>query len=282
MYVDSATVMHVIPGGNSVTGVTSLGDDVFVVRCAYSQQKIEVYDAKTFAFQRHITVPGLGVWCYGLVACSYNRCLYASDYDNASVHRVELSDNNAVMEWSVARGPRGLSVNSECNVIVVSRYECKLQIFTTHGTLLQDVQLQADIEGPWHAVELPTSNRFLVSHGHGDSLHRICLVGVDGAVDRSYGRQKGSELSQLNAPRDVAVDRDGRVLVADHNNDRLLVMDRSLSSAREMSVSLDAGLDCPDCLWFDRSCRRLYIGECRIGGRVIVVDSLKNFTATQM
>ena len=260
--------------GNGVGGVTSLGDDVFVVRFI-NQQKIEVYDAKTFTLQRHITVAGLGDFPFGLVACRNNNCLYASDSDNDSVHRVELTVSSAVMKWSVARWPIGLSVNSENNVIVVSKVERNLQIFTTHGTLLQSVQLQADIGYPWHAVQLPITGQFLVSHSW--SLHRVCLVGVDGTVVRSYGGQRGSELTQMNAPRGLAVDREGRVLVADMCNSRLLVMDQSLSSAHEMSVSVDGGLKGPDSLWYDQSRGRLYIGE-GFGGRVIVIDSLEDFS----
>ena len=142
----SPTVTHVTPRGNHVTGVTSLGDDVFVVR--WNSRQIEVYDAETFTLQRYITVPGLGGESYGLAACPHNNCLYASDFSNASVHRVELSGSNALMKWSVAGGPRGLSVNSEHNLLVVSWGERKLQIFTTHGTQLQNIQLAADIEGP--------------------------------------------------------------------------------------------------------------------------------------
>jgi len=285
----SPTVSHVIPGGKAVRGLTSLGDDVFVVRNP-SQQKIEVYDANTFTLQRHITVPGLGHLSYSLAACPYNNCLYASDYPSNSVHRVDLSGSNAVMKWSVARRPVGLSVNSEHNLLVVSQGESKLQIFTTHGTLLQDIQLQADIELPQHVVQLSTG-QFLVSHF--GSLHRVCLVGVDGAVVRSYGGQPGSQLTQMNKPVGLAVDREGRVLVADYGNNRLLVIDQSLSSAHEMSVSFDGGLSGPWSLWYDQSRRRLYngrvfaplyiaghIGEWRlVGGRVIVIDNLKDFSA---
>jgi len=64
-------------------------------------------------------------------------------------------------------------VNTIC---FLSQEESKLQIFTTHGTLLQNIQLQADNECPEHAVQLPTG-QFLVSHS--GSLHRVCLVGVD-------------------------------------------------------------------------------------------------------
>jgi len=267
-------VVHVIPEDRAVGGVTSLGDDVFVAR-VNGQQKIEVYDATTFTLQRHITVPALGAFPWGLAACPYNRCLYASERDNSSVHRVELSRTNAVMKWSAARRPAGLSVNSEHNLIVASHSERKLQIFTTRGTLLQDIQLQADIQYPQHAVQLPSTGQFLVSHT--GSLQRVCLVGVDGAVVRSYGEQQGSELTKMNWPGGLAVDREDRVLVADQDNNRLLVMDQPLSSAHEMSVSVDGGLKGPRSLWFDQSRRRLYIAEW-CGGRVIVIGNMNDFS----
>jgi len=263
-------VIHVIPRGNRVGGVTSVGDDVFVVPW-YSQQKIEVYDTKTFTLQRHITVPRLGRTSCGLAACPHNNCLYASDWSNDRVHRVALS--GTMMKWSVAPRPAGLSVNSEHNLLVLGEAERKLQIFTTHGTLLQNIQLQADIECPMHAVQLPTG-QFLVSHA--GSLHRVCLVGADGAVVRSYGGQQGSRLTQMNEPAGLAVDREGRVLVADRRNSRLLVIDQSLSSADEMPVCVDGGLIGPFSLWYDQSCRRLYIGD--VFGVVIVIDNLTDFS----
>jgi len=273
----SPTEIHVIPQGNSVGGVTSLGDNVFVAH-GPCEEKIEVYDAKTFTLQRHITVPELGRISAGLAACPHNNCLYASDWDNHKVHRVELSGSNAATKWPVARHPAGLSVNSEHNLLIVSLDERKLQIFTTHGTLLQNIQLQADIERPPHAVQLPTG-QFLVSHS--GSFHAVCLVGVDGAVVRRYGGQQGSQLTQMNYPTGLTVDGEGRVLVADRRNNRLLVIDQSLSSAYEMSVCLDVGLNHPYSLWYDQSRRRLYIGEWS-GGRVTVIDNLKDFTAAQV
>ena len=270
----SPTVAYVSPECEEVGGVASLGDEVFVMRFI-TQQKIEVYDAKTFTLQRHVRVPGLGDNSCGLVACPYNNCLYASDSNNNSVHRVELTVSSDVMKWSVAVLPLGLSVNSEHRLLVVSQDERKLQIFTSRGTLLQNIQLRAKIEDPWHAVQLPTG-QFLVSHF--GPLHRVCLVGGDGAVVRSYGGQEGSKLTQMNDPRGLAVDGEGRVLVADVKNNRLLVIDAdaSLSSAHELFVCVDKGLKGPCSLWYDQSRGCLYIGEG--SGRLIVVDNLKNFT----
>jgi len=270
--VDSNSIQF-LPNGNGIGGVTSHGDDVFVARFL-SDQQIEVYDAKTFILRRHITVPGLGHFPFGLVACPNNNCLYASDSDNDSIHRIELTVCNAVMKWPVARYPVGLSVNCDHSLLVVCRDERKLQIFTTHGTLLQNIQLQADIEHPWHAVQLPTG-QFLVSHS--GSLHRVCLVGADGdMVILSYGEQKGSQLTRMNCPAGLSVDREGRVLVADRLNHRLLVINQFLSNAHEMPVCVDGGLEGPQCLWYDQSSRRLYIGE-GFGGRAAVIANLKDF-----
>jgi len=274
----SPTVVHVISGGNDVGRVTSLGDNVFVVRYK-NQKKIEVYDSKTFTLQRYITVPGPGDPSR-LAACPHNNCLYASDWSNSSVHRVQLPGNNA-MEWSVARRPVGLSVNSEHNLLVVSSGDdAKLQIFTTHGTLLQTIRLRAEIASPVHAVQLH-SGQFLVSHV--DHLHRVCLVRQgDSAVVRSYGGHEGSRLTQMNGPQGLAVDREGRVLVTDQGNNRLLVIDQSLSSAHEMSVCVDGGLKLPEILWYDQSRRRLYIAERHKERRVIVIDNLEDFTVAQV
>jgi len=264
------TVTHVIHdgGGGQVTAVTSLGDDVFVVRHDKSQQ-VEVYDAVTSRLQRRLSVPGLGR-SFGLAACASNKCLYASDYDNTSVHRVDLSGSNAVTRWSVERRPLGLTVNNAKNVLVVIRDERQIQKFTTHGTLLQTIQLQPDVKIPIQVAELSNGQFVIIDTG---THHRVYLLDVKGAVVRSFGG--------MNCPVDLAVDEDENILVADEFNNRLLVLDRSLTSAREMSVSVDGGLEGPSSLWYDKSRGRLYIGEYK-GHRVIIIDHLKDYTASQV
>ena len=271
--LNAHTVTHVISGGASVTAVTSLGDDVFVVRWRSFDEEVEVYDAGTFTLQRRFQVPGLGR-SHGLAACDRNKCLYASDYDNDLIHRVDLSGSNAVARWSVGRRPVGVTVNSDKNVLVVILNERKLQQFTTHGTQLPTIQLQPDIESPRQAIQL-SSGQFVISHAGPE--HRVCLVDDKGAVVRSYGGACGSDLTKMNEPKGLAVDELGNILVADSNNRRLLVMDPTLTSACEMSV--DGGLEVPLSLWYDKSRGRLYVGEW---GRIIIIDHLKDFTAIEL
>jgi len=275
---NAPTVSHVISGDAKVTGVTSLGDDVFVVRFDHSQQ-VEVYDAMTFTLQRRLSVPGLDrLSSLGLAACASNKCLYASDFLNDLVHRVELSGSNAVTKWSVGRGPTGLTVNSAKNVLVVIENERRLQEFTTHGTLLQTIQLQPDIGSAVQVVEL-SSGQLMISHR--GKRPGVCLLDVKGAVVRSYGATPGSALTDIYWPSGLAVDKNENILVANTFNDRLLVLDRSLTSAREMSVAVDGGLNGPSSLWYDKSRGRLYVGEFE-GVRVIIIDHLKDFTASQV
>ena len=269
------SVTHIIPKGSSVGGVTSLGDDVFVVR--RSSQQIEVYDAVTFTLQRCLAVPQLGALSYGLAVCPRNRCLYASDYNNDNVHRVELTGSNAVTKWSVARQPAGLTVNRARNLLVVSHAERKLQEFNTRGTLLQNIELQLRKENPWQAIDLP-SGQFVVSCS--TKLHSVISVYVNETTVQKYSRIKGCQLMRMN-PAGLAVDKHGNILVADMSNHRLLVIDRSLTNAHGMAVSVDGGLNEPYRLWYDESRDRLYIGEWR-GGRVIVIDQLKNFYMSEV
>ena len=267
MTSSAPTVTHVIPGDKVVTGVASLGDDVFVVRAESPQ--VEVYSAVTFTLQRRLPVPELG--SNGLAACASNKCLYASDYRHDLVHRLDLSGSNAVIQWTVGREPAGLTVNSDKNVLVVIERESKLQKFTTHGTQLQTIQLQPDIKSPSQVIQL-SSGKFVISHS-GRTQHRVCLVDGKGAVVRSFGGTPGSDLTKMNEPAGLAVDEHGNILVADMFNNRLLVLDPTLTSAREMSVSVDGGLHRPYSLWYDKSRGRLYVGELGGNRRVVIIDS---------
>ena len=220
------TLTHVIPsqGRGSVTAVTSLGDDVFVAR--YSSKQVEVYDAVTLTLQRRLTVPGIGDGLTGLAACPNNNCLYASDWRNNSVHRVELSGSNAVKKWSVGSYPVGLSVNSEHNLIVACRIANKLQEYTTHGSLVREICLQAD---PYHAIQLSTGDYVFSQY---KSPGVVSVVGVDGQVVRSYGQSQTSDVGQMKFPSSLAVTKNDDILVADQGNNRIL----SINSSLEYSV----------------------------------------------
>ena len=264
---------HVIPGEgrDSVAAVTSLGDDVFVLRDD-SQQQVEVYDAASCTLQRHITVQGLGDSARGLAACAHYQCLYVSDdtFHNCSIHRVKLTGSSAVTKWYVAYNPKGLSVNRAHNVVVACKRADKLLEYTTHGYLVREICLQDDTE-PWHAVQLSTGD-YVVSLWKPDV---VSVVGVDGQVRHSYGQSQTSDEGKMSGPTSLAVTKNGEILVADEYHNRILSVNSSLSSVHELALPVDGGIQQPRGLCLDGSRGRLYVGEGGGSYRVLVFDGVK-------
>jgi len=269
---------HVITsqGRGGVSAVTSLGNEVFVLR-EESLQQVEVYDASTFTLQRYITVPGLGdcpytlsSWCRGLAACAHYKCLYVSDDNYSSIHRAKLSRSSAVKKWSAAGGPRGLSVNKQHNVVVACWWAGKVQEYTTHGALVREISLeQAGVTRPWHAVQLSTGD-YVVSEWKSAGG----VVGIDGRVVRRYCPSPSSDLGEMKYPTGLAVTKNDDILVADEDNNRILLVNSSLSSARKLVLPVDDGIRWPRGLWMDESRGRLYVGEYGGSYRVLVFDGV--------
>ena len=263
---------HVIPaqGRDRVSAVTSLGNEVFVLRWEWSGQ-VEVYDASTFTLERNITVPGSGSRpSFGLAACAHYKCLYVSD-DRNNIHRAELSGSSAVKKWSVDSGPIGLSVNKEHNVVVACSLH-KIQEYTTHGALVREISLrQAGVRGGWHAVQLSTGD-YVVSDWEWPGA--VSVVGIDGRVVRRYCLSSSSDVGQMKYPTGLAVTKNDDILVADENNNRILLVNSSLSSARKLVLPVDDGIRWPRGLCLDESRGRLYVGEYGGSYRVLVFDGV--------
>jgi len=245
--LSALSLTHVIPSQRVARyAVASLGDEVFVA-CQNSQH-IEVYDAGSFTLQRRLTVPRLGAHCYGLAACISDNCLYASDWHNDSIHRVDLSGSNAVKTWSVAGCPAGLSVNKAHNVVVACSGAKKLQEYTTHGTLVREISLeQTGLTDPYHAVQLSTGD-YVVSHDTSPGV--VSVVGVDGQFVHRYDQSQSPDVGQMKYPRGLAVTKNDDILVADTDNKRILSVDRSLSSAQVLLCQLITGYNSLGvCVW---------------------------------
>jgi len=267
------TLRHVISAPIAwlgVTAVTSLGDDVFVLR--YKSKHVEVYDAVNCTLRRHITVHGLGHWSitFGLAACAHYNCLYVSDCSDY-IHRAEMTGSNTVKKWSVAGSPAGLSVNKAHNVVVACYDAIKLQEYTTNGSLVREICLHDDTD-PWHAVQL-SSGDYVVSQFTSPGV--VSVVGIDGQVRHSYGQSQTSSVGQMKYPRGLAVTKNDDILVADSDNKRILSMNSSLSSVQELTLPVDGGIQQPCGLCLDDSRGRLYV--CEYGGsyRVLVFDNVK-------
>jgi len=271
-------VLHELPDGNTVVGVTSLDNRLYVLR-ASSQRQIEVYDKDSYRLEACITVPGLHCAGNDIVACAHNYCIYACNINNDRVHRVKLQlrYGSDITNWPVHDVPRCLSVAETHSVLVTCHKIRKIKEFTTDGKLLRQFQLPRDVLAPRHTIQL-SSGEFVMCHGRfHDPVHRVCLIDSYGQVLSSYGRPAGCGRQQTGVLSHLAVDRNGSVFVADMTNKRVLLLSPELTFVRE--VLLQGQLEwTPRRLWLDSDRRRLYVavskweGAYYTTGRVVVVS----------
>jgi len=164
-----------------------------------------------------------------------------------------------VKQWSVASRPAGLSVNKEHNVVVACYGADKLQEYTTHGTLVREMSLQqVGLTDPWHALQLSTGD-YVVSHS--TSPGAVSVVGVDGNVVCRYHPTQTSNIGQMQDPGSLAVTKNGDVLVADDDNERIVSVDSSLRYAQVLALPVDVVIAYPCSLCLDESRGRLYVSE---------------------
>ena len=264
-------VVHTLPEGRPVCGVTSLGDEVFLLRLKGAYDQIEVYGIISLRLLRCITVPNLQGFC-DVTSCEHYHCVYIADYAVRCIHRVDVQ--GATTQWPVNDIPAGLSVNKAHNVLVTC-YVRKIKEFSSNGVLLREVTLPDDVVTPWYAIQL-TSGQFVVCHGNlGDAIRRVCVTSADGTLLHVHGGQPGSDTSQYNVPIRLAADDNGFVFVADMCNRRVTLLSPTLNYMRQV-VSSDKLKWLPSRQHLDAQRRRLYVADNEwedgqwTAGRVVV------------
>jgi len=248
-------LVHTLPVGEPVCGVTSLAGEIYLLRCEERDQ-VEVYDVITYRQQRCLTVPNARVFT-DMTSCEHNRCMYIGNAVVNCVHRLDLQ--GAVTRWAVNDIPWGLSVNAVHNVLVTCPWVRKIKEFSSHGDLLRELTLPDDVMRPWHAIQT-RSGQVIVCHGGlGDPVRRVCMISADGRhIVHSHGGQSGSDTDQYNVPFRLAVDDNEFVFVADSDNRRVTLLSPTLEYVRQV-VSRDQLKGDPRRLYLDTRQRLLYV-----------------------
>ena len=251
----AARVIKKISSDNNVLNVTSVDDELFV---SLERDQVAVYSINDYQLLRHLNLPGFKPDVLSdMTSCVRHKCLYMSDFDNSCIHRYHLA-SSAISKWSVPGKPVGLSVTSSCNLLVTCRGKPNklVELSADSGQCVREIALESDIVKPWHGVQL-TNGQLVVCHGQWEDgdLHRVCVVGDDGKVTRSYG---GSDVGQLDRPRHLAVDKDSQfIFVADQDNNRVVLLSPTLEFVRYVSERLS----CECRLYLHQATRRLFVGQ---------------------
>ena len=278
-------VVHTLPEGKPVYGVTLLGDEVYVLRRKLTllrrkaRYQVEVYDIINYRLRRRVTVPNISGFT-DVTSCEHYRCVYIADHIDEYIHRLDAQ--GTFTRWAVNEEPTGLSVNATHNVLVTCIEVRKIKEFSSHGDLLRELTLPDDVVNPLHSIQT-RNGELLVSHGRrNDSVHRVCKINLrdDGNYNiQSSGGLLGSNIGQYDVPRHLAVDNNEFVFVADVNNQRVTLLSPTLDSTCQI-VSRDDLKWLPVRLCLDAHRRRLYVADneytCKLGdytsGRVVVFN----------
>ena len=94
------------------------------------------------------------------------------------------------------------------------------------------IKLSRDITAP-HSVVVTTRNTFIVSCGATwHEMNRVCEVDMTGRMLNAFGSTPGDGVGQLKLPLSVSLDDDERIIVADTENERLLLLNKQLMLQR--------------------------------------------------
>jgi sugar lactone lactonase YvrE len=138
----------------------------------------------------------------------------------------------------------GISISPDDRVFLVDRDAHQILIFTIDGALLGTLgerhapRFQAPFNHPTDAAVAPDGDIY-VSDGYGNSaVHRFAPTGE---LKRTWGRP-GAGPGEFSTPHAIWVDRSGRVLVADRENNRVpqAVEHWSLTTLREKLIKIGA------------------------------------------
>jgi sugar lactone lactonase YvrE len=149
--------------------------------------------------------------------------------------RVFTADGKPVKTWgdtglfslahSVHVAPDGSIWASDPQAHVVHKFSADGRIVMTLGKkgVMGDDTSREAFNQP-NSVGFAPNGDIFVSDGYGNS--RIVQFKADGSFVRIIGGRKGAAPGELQVPHGVAIDPQGRVLVADSDNKRVSVFDR--------------------------------------------------------
>ena len=254
MYFNAPQLVHTMGKGETVRGVTCLGDEVFIV--CDGKAEVQVFSVDTFTLKRCLPVIGLSN-AWDLASCAQNYNLYGINYNGNDVFKVDIRGNATnSSSWTVNGATYTLSVTDKPSVLVSIYNTSKLKEFTGDGRLIREIDVSQIAPGPFHSVQL-SNNQFLVSSNSG--AQRLHVIDEDGKLVQSHSSQTESAIGQVQDLSHLIVDKQGFIAAADYSNNKVLLFSPSLTYVREL-ISADKGLPKePIRMHFDEKRRLLFV-----------------------
>ena len=220
---------------------------------------MHIFDASTFELKTTCQLKDK-IDPYGFTADS--NYLYISNQEDGRIHKVQIRDQS-VTSWEVGGELNRLSLTKQGNILVSCYDSNKLCEYTTMGILLKTIQLDPDLYGPRHAIQLDT-DRYLLTQAIEDGSNRVCIIDGSGRLISSYGGKPASNVGQLQNPRELAVDRNGFIFVTCVDDNKVTLLNSKLEFVNYI-IPPSANIS---------HCLTIYLDEFH--GRLYVSDFTKN------
>ena len=268
-YLPTPKLLHTISGYYSVYGLTVLFDEVFLVR---STATVEVYNIKTWSRTHRFIVPGIP---QDMTSCSTYNCLFISDMENSKIYKYALN-GTMLANWNAQCRPEGLSVTSDCHVLVSCPGDNYLVEFDADGKQLAQISLKKSMFYPQHAIRQSSGQLIVCNDGDQDPRHRhqVCALNSDGnETQHCHGNASGAGTQLLSSPQHLAIDGQGNVLVADHNNHRIVLLSGTLKYLRDLITMKSYWEHGPHRIWLDDIKGRLFVAhDTEFSSNVLVLQ----------
>ena len=209
-----------------------------------------------------------------ITSCSVNQCLYVTDCDSSKfcVWKIKIADRNPKLWLSGITRPYTLSVNSRGEVLMLCNSTAStsvLKIFKdSNGKagLLRELDFfEIGIRIPSFAKQLDGRHIIVCEGEPGQHVQRIYLVeDVFGKLVRGSLEKPPDRLHSMYCPVYADSCRN-EVLVADRNNERVVLFDLELKFVKVVASYRSDRFGKPIRLHYDPSSQRLFVGqECGI------------------
>ena len=239
---------------SKVRGVATGLGQIFVAQQFSSE--IRVFDLNTLQGRRSVVLEKLeDPW--DMIELSGH--LYVSERSQAIIHKYDIKSKSSE-KWKVFTSSATLSVTPEGSIVASFLSANRVLEYSHSQTGKHTVGFDTKwhIVSPSHAIRIRTGE-FVICDVLCDQ-HRLIKMSHNLNAIQEFRRPCKLEMSALKMPQYLIRSGEDYILVADTDNNRILLMDIYLELVKELILPRH-DLEKPFRMCLDRSSRRLFVAE---------------------